>query len=218
MSVDFSKLFRTISEDLNKIEKNSRILMYDLPTVHEDDHEPVCIIEPDMRKGPWIAGGACLKWFQDKPVGRSDIDVFCKNKKQMNHLLRRLEKYLVSVVQTESNNAITLECSNTKGQTWTVQIISRKVFKNYNEIIDHFDISVCEIVTDGLTWKLGKHTARDIREKNLRFKYPLQNGSVKRLVKYWSYGYRPVDGVIEAIQNDPNTIWSYSPEDAYNAI
>ena len=34
-------------------------------------------------------------------------------------------------------------------------------------------------------------------------KMPLQPDAAKRLAKYWTYGYRPVPGLLEAVQNNP---------------
>jgi hypothetical protein len=63
---------------------------------------------------------------------------------------------------------------------------------------------------------MGQFTARDIREKNLRFKHPMQADAPKRLTKYWTYGYRPVEGTIEGIQANPFTRWAYNSEEDYN--
>jgi hypothetical protein len=84
------------------------------------------------------------------------------------------------------------------------------------EIIDNFDVTVCQLATDGRQWVLGDYTARDIREKNLRMRIPLQADAVKRLTKYWIYGYRPVDGLIEAVQNNPVGKWEFNPSEDYS--
>jgi hypothetical protein len=44
---------------------------------------------------------------------------------------------------------------------------------------------------------------------------PLMPDALKRLVKYWTYGYRPDDGLIEAVQNNPVARWEFSPEEDY---
>jgi hypothetical protein len=95
---------------------------------------------------------------------------------------------------------------------WTIQVITRRYFGSLQEVIDNFDITVCEIGTAGNEWIMGTSTARDIRERNLRFKMPLQPDALKRLTKYWAYGYRPVDGTLAAIQNNPNAKWQFGSE------
>ena len=63
------KLFDDIDWLVKKPKKelSKSLLLY--PTVHKEDQLPVNIIMPDLNTGPWIAGGACLRWFQNNPVG-----------------------------------------------------------------------------------------------------------------------------------------------------
>jgi hypothetical protein len=63
---------------------------------------------------------------------------------------------------------------------------------------------------------LGDYTAKDIRERNLRMALPLHQDAVKRLTKYWVYGYRPVPGLLEAIQNNPEGRWAFNPSEDYS--
>ena len=46
------------------------------PTVPHSDREAVAVIEPDVKQGPWIAGGAALRWYQGLTVGDNDIDAY----------------------------------------------------------------------------------------------------------------------------------------------
>lgn len=174
------------------------------PCCHNDDQEPMTIIWPDSKHGPWIAGGACLRWFQGQPVGENDIDVFCSSAEQAQTVIDAVKSYGRYSTKYESENAVTLsyyDKQNTK--TWTIQIIKRRYFNSLQEVIDNFDISVCQVGTGGQEWLLGNDTARDIRERNLRMYIPLQPDAAKRLAKYWTYGYRPVKGLLSAVQNNP---------------
>jgi hypothetical protein len=186
----------------------------EFPTVHRDDSEPLTLIWPDIESGPWIAGGACLRWYQGQPVGDSDIDVFCANAKQAADVIENIKSYGRHSVKFESENAVTLSYHGKDDwmKSWTIQIITRRYFGSLEEVISNFDISVCEVGTAGNQWQLGQFTGRDIRERNLRFKMPLQPDAMKRLTKYWAYGYRPVEGTIEAIQNNPNAKWQFGAE------
>jgi hypothetical protein len=190
----------------------------DFPCVHREDSEPITLIWPDMKNGPWIAGGAALRWWQGQPVGDSDIDVFCANAKQAADIVERIKEYGRWTRKFESDNAITLGYWSKKdvSKIWTIQIIKRRYFNNLQEVIDSFDMTVCEIGTGGNEWLLNKHTAKDIRERNLRMKHPLQPDALKRLVKYWTYGYRPVEGVLEDVQNNPIGKWEFALDEDYN--
>ena len=187
-------------------------------TVHIDDLEPVSIIGPDSKNGPWIAGGACLRWFQNLPVGESDIDVFCANAKQAARVIEDIKSFGSFQVKWESDNAVTLTHHRKDDWTtnWTIQVITRRYFSSLKEVINSFDITVCEVGTGGNEWELGPITARDIRERNLRFKIPMQPDAPKRLTKYWSYGYRPVEGTIEQIVSSPTMRWTFDQQEDYN--
>ncbi len=176
----------------------------EFPCVHRDDSEPLSIIWPDLKQGPWIAGGACLRWYQGQPVGESDIDIFCSSAEQAQSIIDEIKGYGRYSTKYESDNATTLSYySKDSNKTWTLQVIKRRYFTSLKDVIDNFDISVCQIGTAGNDWLLGKNTARDIRERNLRMNMPLQPDAVKRLAKYWTYGYRPVDGLLDAVKANP---------------
>jgi len=190
----------------------------EFPCVHRDDSEPITLIWPDLERGPWIAGGAPLRWWQGQPVGESDIDVFCANSEQAEAVIERIKEYGRWTRKFDSDNATTLSywSKDNDRKTWTIQIIKRRYYKTLQEVIDSFDMTVCEIGTGGNNWLLNKMTARDIRERNLRLKMPLQPDAVKRVVKYWTYGYRPVPGLLEAVQNNPIAKWEFALDEDYN--
>jgi hypothetical protein len=187
-------------------------------TVPHQDSEPVTLISPNFETGPWIAGGAALRWYQHRQVNDSDIDVFCANLRQAQKVIDDIKSYGRFTVKHESENAVTLEYWSQRGyeHQWTIQIIIRRFFASLQEVVDSFDISVCQVGTCGSEWVLGKHTAKDVREKVLRFNRPLAPDSVKRLVKYWVYGYRPEPGLLEEIQKNPDTRWKYSSDEDYH--
>lgn len=213
-----SKIFEDFDIYQTKsIDSSKEVTIVNFPMIPVYDHEPLSIIQPDFARGPWIAGGACLRWYQGQPVGESDIDVFCINAHQAKQVIERIKNYGRFHVKFESDNAVTLDHNNKAdwNKRWTIQVITRRYFGSLQEVIDNFDITVCQIGTGGDQWILGENTARDIREKNLRFTEPLQADAMKRLTKYWTYGYRPVEGTIEAIQNNPNSRWEFNMEEDY---
>jgi hypothetical protein len=179
------------------------VSIIEVPCCHKEDQEPVSIIWPDMKHGPWIAGGAALRWYQGLPVGDSDIDIFCSSAEQAQQIIDNIKSYGRFSTKYESENATTLSYHDKGSKYWTLQVIKRRYFKNLQEVIDNFDISVCQIGTGGHEWLLNSNTAKDIRERNLRMNMPLQPDAAKRLAKYWTYGYRPVDGLLEAVQTNP---------------
>lgn len=199
---------------VTKVTKEISILQY--PVVNCIDWEPVTVIEPSVA-GPWIAGGSCLRWYQNRPVDQSDIDIFCANAKQAADVIERIRSTGRYHRKHESENATTFDYWDSNSEhRWTLQVITKRYYADMEDILNNFDVTVCQIATDGSEWQLGKTTARDIREKNLRMRLPLQPDALKRLTKYWIYGYRPVDGLLEAVQNNPVGNWTFSPGEDYS--
>lgn len=215
-----AKLPFDLFSNISAINSNKAVDIVQFPTVHVDDSEPFTIIWPDLERGPWVAGGAALRWYQGQPVGDSDIDVFCRSPQQATKLIEEIKSYGRFYVKHQSENAVTIEYNNKDdfNKRWTIQIITKRFYQSAQAVIDNFDITVCEIATCGNEWIMNPQTARDIRERNLRFKTPLQPDAPKRLTKYWTYGYRPVEGTIEEICTNVNTRWEYDPGEEYNAI
>jgi hypothetical protein len=187
------------------------------PIIPAGDKEAMAVIEPDLEKGPWIAGGAPLRWYQGRVVDDSDIDVFCRNALQAQKVIERIKSYGRFEVKHESDNAVTIRYhrKDEYGTAWIIQVITRRYFDRLQEVLDNFDITVCQIGTTGTEWVLNPMTARDIREHNLRFTEPLHPDAAKRLTKYWTYGYRPVPGTIESIQNNPLATWKFTADGDY---
>jgi hypothetical protein len=212
------ELFKDYDLETRSINYGKEVDAVSYPTVVYQDREPVSIIRPG-KNGPWIAGGACLRWYQGLPVQDADIDVFCNSKEQAQTLIDEVRSYGRYSNKFTSDNATTIDYHvkhlGVSPSTWTIQIITKRYYSNMQEVIDNFDLSVCQVATDGTSWALGKHTAKDIREKNLRMSLPLMPDALKRLVKYWTYGYRPVDGLVEAVQTNPVARWAFSPEEDY---
>jgi hypothetical protein len=215
--VDLTAIFGEFGFEATPIDSKRDAPSVIYPTIPRKDNEPVAIIEPDLKRGPWIAGGAPLRWYQGQAVGSNDIDVFCRDSLQAQEVIDRVKSYGRFSVKYESDNAVTLNYWD-RGTTdsWTIQIIRRRFFPNIQAVIDSFDITVCQIGTVGAEWYLGKNTARDIRERNLSFTGNLQPDAAKRLVKYWCYGYRPVDGVLDSVMKNPEGRWKFDLSEDYN--
>lgn len=186
--------------------------------VHHNDIIPVWLIDPDIEHGPWIAGGAALKWYLGCPVGQSDIDVFCKTQEQSNLLMDHLSELSSCTIESETENAITFQFVPESGIMWKIQIIIRNFFERAEDVIDAFDITVCKIVTDGNSILLGKNTAADVRKKVLKFTGIPKKSDVKRLVKYWTYGYRPDQDTLKFITDNIDPTMLRLNQEDYNDV
>lgn len=108
----------------------------------------------------------------------------------------------------DSDQATTYEITDSQENVTKVQLIKARFFDNPDELINSFDISVSQIATDGLKWYVGKHFLEDFNSRRLRLLHVNKN-SIKRIMKYWVYGYEPTDDTLQRIINDPTVVWVY---------
>ena len=183
----------------------------------------------------WIAGGTVLNWYQGKPCD-SDIDLFFRGKRVYEKLNDRLSKlyddshtasfnyqppsstpnWIVSERHT-TDNAVTYTMAkrlagHTSSQNYKVQLIKREFYETPEAILDDFDITVCQIATDGQRIWTSDHFAQDVSHKRVRFN-KLTAGSAKRLVKYWVYGYEPTELELNTIFATTTLNWSAGDDD-----
>jgi hypothetical protein len=173
--------------------------------IPEADYYPVNVISPDIDDGPWIAGGAVLSWyFGEEVLSGQDIDVFCKNKLQADAVVNQVLSCPDSSVITITDNATTLKLAK-----WTIQVIHLEFCETVEKTINRFDISLCQIATDGRKWAFGGTTISDIDDRIIRMPGDLQLKTAgARLIKYWIRGYMPCPGLVSRIQKDAPNSWS----------
>jgi len=201
--------------------------------VHADDRSIVDYLQglvhyPDHC---WIGGGTPLNWYLGRPCD-SDIDLFFRGEKVYDKLNNTLNKHyeenhkswiwtpnqrwaVSERHSTDNATTYTLVRQVSKmdtGRHYKVQLIKRAFYETAQAVLDDFDITVCQIVTDGKRVWTGEHFARDVAERRLRF-HKLSPGSAKRLVKYWVYGYQPSDAEINMVNSAPDLNWKVSEDD-----
>lgn len=166
-------------------------------------------IEPEIANGPWICGGAALQWYLGKEC-KTDIDVWCRNKRQE----KKVESNLITLgfrLVFKTDNALTFRAEfnfknfdpltsltlNKTSKTITVQLIKTNNLikpnnpKSSKEIFKNFDFTICQIATDGTIYIVGENTYKDIKEKKLRLIEYKPKTFLKRYIKYVIYGYTP---------------------------
>ncbi len=170
-----------------------------------------------------------LNWYQHKPAD-SDIDLFFHSEKdfdKMNKLFsnayeiaplihdifnvakktyKTTDNDILITERHASDNAITysVTISGASHPLWKIQLIKRRYYDTIEEVIDDFDISVCQIATDSYNKVVtGKYFAEDVAAKRLRF-VNITPSSAKRLIKYWSYGFTPTDDDIQSVIDCPD--------------
>jgi hypothetical protein len=188
--------------------------------VHPRDRDVVDIIwqVSSGRSPPFIAGGACLAWYQGRATA-SDIDVYFTSREHFDIFNTQWsttmgQKYYKTIT-SESNNAITYRLQNIDdGRQHTVQLILKKFYKDLEEVLDDFDITVCKIGYDHRRVIIRSTFVEDVAHKTLRFD-SINPQSHKRLVKYMSYGFEPSAETIRQICHSSNIDWTITGTDHY---
>jgi hypothetical protein len=187
-----------------------------MSTVHEDDVDIVKLIDPVMETGPWIAGGSVLNWYLNEPLGESDIDVFFRGLKQFDVCFAKIMSTANAELVYSSDNAVTIHAGVKGGSRKRIQLIRKSWFDSAEKVIDRFDFTVCQLVTDGYTLLLGKDTAQHVQNKTLDLvSMPPHADIVKRLIKYVAYGYTPKPEVMQYIlDNESSLNWKFNGMDS----
>lgn len=195
------------------------LAMANPPTVHSDDKVIFNFLNPTKYKAI-IAGGCALAWYQNQPVGKRDIDIWFPNETHFNKLSNWLLSHSFCRKTYDTKDAETWEVRNSSTNQYRVQLIKNRFYKDQKDILDAFDITVCQIATDGNTWWHSDQFCQDLKDRRLRLT-KTHPSSVKRLIKYWTYGYQPDDTALQMIIDNPETTWDFvttTDEEYANAI
>lgn len=168
------------------------------------------LLDLSMEHGPWLAGGILQKLYHDTKVGLSDWDVWFKNLDQYTRANLILSKIDNKPIRTQ--NAITYIVPY-YGEQYKVQLIKTNFFDTAQQIIDHFDFTVCQIATDGINMLYGNNTIKDLNKKRLSLvSNNVKNTLLMRLTKYVAYGYHPTKELISSIENKDKSYWAKNGE------
>jgi len=177
--------------------------------VHEKDKSLVKLLDLDIKTGPWLAGGSVLNWYNGEPVGLSDFDIFFKDLKQFDEMFGRLMRNHATIIFT-SENALTLHLT-IDNDVKRIQLIRKNFFSSAEEVLKHFDFTICQLATDGWSILAADKTYEHIREKKIALARPVTKTLVKRLIKYTSYGYAPEKEIVQYILDNPTEFdWSFN--------
>jgi len=171
----------------------------------------------NFQHGPWIAGGCARRLYFDKQWIGSDIDIFFKDAESFNlaneNLLQLFNKqckipvFLPSasgVAKHVSYNSDTYKLYFYPGYKWsskpillTIQCIKKLWATDIQDLLQKFDFSVCQFVSDSYTVKTNRQALEDCETNTLRFTG--QTLDPRRVLKYCIYGYDPESKIIDEL-------------------
>ena len=148
-------------------------------------------------EGPWIAGGSLHRPYRNLPLVDSDVDVFFKNKEQLDKFLFDIKVYALRTGKYKTSSYIVSEWHHTivvsyMNYDWKIQCVSFKYFESIQDLFKSFDINICRIAYDGDNVVYEQNVFDQIKNNKLKFNvdsinYP--SVTLKRLVKYIKMGY-----------------------------
>lgn len=168
-----------------------------------------------IKADAFIAGGAVLSVFTDKPV--NDVDVYFRDKDSMAQAVSELTEDFKNIYNSHTDKSITITDLETDH---IVQFIYFDYFKDAQEIFEAFDFSVCMGAVRVKTGELflSKDFVSDVASRTLHFnngtRYPYI--SLLRVKKYEEKCYKIGKGhllsIVNACANKPITSWAEAKE------
>lgn len=146
----------------------------------------------NMSDGPWLAGGS-IRRLLDGSKETADFDFFFKSQSQLEEFNQKCGR--TSVV-ADTKFSVTMKYSG-----YVIQLV-KLYAESASSIIDGFDFTACQLITDGNMLMVGEHTLYDIGRKYLSpHKIVHLDSSIKRLIKHINQGYSIDEKCIHSIVN-----------------
>jgi hypothetical protein len=181
--------------------------MIKLPEIPQNEKFLLDMIQPDLYTGPWIAGGAVLRWLDQKPLDNHDLDVFCRTSEQYLNISEKLSTLFAMHIITDSSISCIRQHDSANAVTWkitkdntsrNVQVIKRPRLM-LSELFGAFDIRVCRMATDGVGVIAAPGAWEDFQNRQITVNLPAHTHCIQRIVKYMCYGYNPSWDVLQHI-------------------
>lgn len=184
--------------DLDKV----KVIPNEFPLVQDLDIKRIyTLINPNFDHGPWICGGSVRKLYQKQKLNGSDIDIWTVDDQQMQDLKLKFDRLAKTGSRLTTDHAITYKIDDCK-----IQLIKHH-FANYQEVIDDFDFTICQITTDGYQFKYNNTTISDINNKRLRLANSIRHDTIaSRLLKYVVYGFKPDQQLLDDLLDQQDKI------------
>ena len=170
--------------------------------------------------GPWLAGGAVRKSFLGQTIENSDWDIWLSSHTQFAHAEKKLANIGATVVH-RSQNSITFKYSghSVYDASQTIQLVKKRYYSSPEEIINNFDFTVCQLVTDGRSMVMGEKTLHDLNRRLIRHtSTTLAKNVINRMVKYIVYGYQPTPELLDLIDKNFDQIDLIGYTHEYGAV
>lgn len=179
--------------------------------------------------GAWIAGGFLRSVISSEDDTDGDIDLFFNSEDSFQKMMEIIKnpktinaKKAFGFYNINDYADITklrlVDCESLIEFRPKIQLIRLYWFKTAINVIDSFDFSVCQLITDGKTLWYGPHTLDDIKTKTIRRHLDTGDAvcSLNRILKYQAKGYKiskdefkTIEASAISLLDDPNWVSKY---------
>lgn len=153
----------------------------------------------DIKYGPWLAGGSVRRLIEYQAFNDWDFDIWFLDQVQYNEFLKNLTDNFETKVVCQTKNGLTIK-AKLEDDVWiTLQLIHRKFYTSPEFVINSFDMTCCQCLTDGVSLLTGQTTLNDINHGDIVINddsTPMTTwnvGSLKRICKFIQEGYSITD-------------------------
>lgn len=179
---------------INKYNLNN-FLSRQMNDIEDTDLMKFIKITPSLSEnGVWLAGGAIRRTLLGEKEIQSDYDMFFANEKQKQDYIDLLIRDGAEIkIQNDFNT--TLLWRNNK-----VQAIHINYYNSPEEVLDSFDYTICQFLTDGNNLYTGEFSLWDLGRQRLtvhKITYPI--ASTRRLIKYTSQKFYACAGCLQSL-------------------
>jgi len=159
-----------------------------------------CLVAPDWEKGPWVAGGCIRRLLMDQDPFASDVDVFFASETQKDEWVETVKRrHPMASVSSRENN-VTIDIPELPGlglKSLKLQAIHIAYYSTPQAVIDSFDYTICQLVTDGHRLETGEFTLWDLARKRLVLhKMEHAVATMRRMIKYTKQGFYACSGTM----------------------
>lgn len=173
-----------------------------------------------LKDGPWVAGGAVRRIYENDGIHSSDIDVFFPNQEMQKwavdlfdgRLSNKAQWSPVYVLERRSAPMSVTFDVIFEGTKFPIQFISKKYFPSMEAILDDFDFTVCMWGTDGENMFYDERAPIDLASRSLVLHQKPKRPKPNRLAKYVCQGFVPSPGVLPLMMGTHILADWYQPE------
>lgn len=156
--------------------------------------------------GPWIAGGAPRRAFENLDAHDADVDVFFRSRGQFDNAMAAL------IARGADKGLETDYSTFAKYKHIKFNLVHYRFYETAQAVVDNFDMLFCQFLTDGIDIYATESAIDGSAKKYIAFNLKAKHDSVpailRRVVKYVKQGFSCNDFAFGALLDH----YKFTPE------